>query len=561
MAPLSPVPVAPNVTPVMQSRSRTVSGVVRSAVGALLTVAALLFAASPAAAHAVLLGTDPEDGEILDSAPDTVTLTFNENVTLPAESVAVLTAAGEPIPIDARSIDATVEVAFDTDLGDGTYIVNWRVISADSHPISGAFTFSVGAPSETVADVTPPAAAPGTEALTVGTQAVVYLGGLTAAGLTFFHFLVTALTRGALRIMRWSAVSAVLGMIAYVPAVYVWQNGLELSSVIHWDAVRDSFHAGGSFSAASVAAMLGIGGLGAAVTATSTTASSPARLPAAVACGGAGLALGSLLLTGHTRTFGPPLVLLTSDAIHVTAAALWLGGVIGLAYVIRAGESSAAAAVVRFSSIAAVVLAASAVTGIVMAWLILDSLEALTGTRYGVTLMVKIGAVALVVLLAVWNRWKLVPTVGSRPDSPRKLRRIVGAEAVLLLAVASITALLVSQSPAVVARDDTAQYSVSLGEATLDAQVAPLRVGTNALEFSLRDAGGQPIDAVSAPDVRVFMPDPGIGPLSPSVTQTGPGRYEAVLDLPLPGEWEISVSARLSRFENPVATLTVEVAE
>ncbi|MCW4354427.1 copper resistance protein CopC [Hoyosella sp. YIM 151337] len=543
----------------MQSRSRAVSGVVKAAAGVLLlTVAALLFAAPPAVAHAVLLGTDPGDGDILDSTPEIVTLTFNENITLPAEGVNVLDAAGAPVPSDARSVDATVQVTFDGDLDDGTYIVNWRVISADSHPVSGAFTFSVGAPSDTVADVAPPAAAPGTEALTVGTQAVVYLGGLTTAGLVFFHFLVTALTRGGVRIMRWSAVAAMLGMLAYVPAVYVWQNGLALSSVVTWDAVRDSFYAGGSFSAAALGAMLGIAGLAAAVTATSKGSG---RAPAAVACGGAGLALGSLLLTGHTRTFGPPLVLLTSDAVHVTAAALWLGGVIGLVFVLRTAEGGAAAAVVRFSSIAALVLAASAVTGIVMAWLILDSLQGLTGTRYGLTLLLKVGAVAVVVLLAAWNRWKLVPIVGSEPGSLRQLRRIVGAEAVVLLVAASITAFLVSQSPTAVPRDETGQYSVEIGAATLDAHVSPLRVGTNALEFTLRDVDGNPIDAVSEPDLRVFMPDPGIGPLSPAVTQTGPGRYEAALDLPLPGEWEISVSARLSRFDNPVATLSVEVTE
>ncbi|MBB3036380.1 copper transport protein [Hoyosella altamirensis] len=546
----------------MQSRSRAVSGVVKAAAGALLlTVAALFFAATPAAAHAVLLGTDPGDGAVLDSPPDTITLTFNENVAVPPNGVTVLDATGDAVRSNAMSIDASVAVTFEGALSDGTYIANWRVISADSHPISGAFTFSVGAPSDTVADVAPPSAAPGTEALTVGTQAVVYLGGLTAAGLVFFHFFVTALTRGGMRIMRWSAVAAVCGMIAYVPAAYVWQNGLGLTSVFPWEAVRDSFYAAGSFSAASIAAMLGILGFAGAVTATSVAARSPGRVLAAIACGGAGLALGSLVLTGHTRTFGPPVVLLTSDAVHVTAASLWLGGLIGLALVLRAGERGAATAVVRFSSIAAAVLAASAITGVVMAWLILDSLQALTGTRYGVTLMVKVGAVALVVVLAAWNRWKLVPTVGSRPDSLLRLRRIVGAEAVLLIVVASITAFLVSQSPTAVPRGHTGQYSVSLGEATLDAHVSPLRVGINAFEFTLRDEDGQPIDAVSEPDLRVFMPDPGIGPLSPSVTQTGPGQYEAVLDLPFPGEWEVTVSARLSRFDNPVATVTVEVAE
>lgn len=112
-----------------------------------------------ASAHAALTSTDPQDGSVVKSAPRQVTLTFSESIGLLDDSFRVLTPenrrvhTGAPGHADGRSDTATVTLP--RGLGTGTFTVAWRVVSADSHPVSGAFTFSIGKPSPTAAPPPP----------------------------------------------------------------------------------------------------------------------------------------------------------------------------------------------------------------------------------------------------------------------------------------------------------------------------------------------------------------------------------------------------------------------
>jgi len=122
---------------------RTASVVVASVV---LTVAA--FAVAPVAgAHSALESTDPTDGAVLATSPDVITLRFNEPVQLPDDAVRLFDSAGELVDLgETEAVDAAVTTPVPDDLADGSYVVAWKVMSADSHPVSGAFTFAVGAP-------------------------------------------------------------------------------------------------------------------------------------------------------------------------------------------------------------------------------------------------------------------------------------------------------------------------------------------------------------------------------------------------------------------------------
>jgi copper transport protein len=99
----------------------------------------------PASAHATLVSTDPGEGARLDSSPDEVTLEFTEGVSLGAGYARVVTADGERVDTGTASVDGNVvTIPLRGDLPDDGYLVTYRVVSADSHPISGAFSFVVG---------------------------------------------------------------------------------------------------------------------------------------------------------------------------------------------------------------------------------------------------------------------------------------------------------------------------------------------------------------------------------------------------------------------------------
>ncbi|GFH38706.1 copper resistance CopC/CopD family protein [Streptomyces pacificus] len=126
----------------------------------LLITAALLgtVLTGTADAHAALTGSNPKDGAVLAVAPKDVTLTFSEQVALGNDSIRVLDPRSRRVDtaeLKSPGGEGAVSygVGLESGLPDGTYTVAWQAVSADSHPIAGAFTFSIGAPSKTVVEL------------------------------------------------------------------------------------------------------------------------------------------------------------------------------------------------------------------------------------------------------------------------------------------------------------------------------------------------------------------------------------------------------------------------
>ena len=126
--------------------------------GAALVVIAVLATATPAFAHAELESTSPESGANLPAGqpPDSVSMTFSEGVQLPENAVQLLNSDGQTVSGVGKAqhgdSDSVVTTALPA-LDDGTYVVDWHVVSVDSHPIDGAFTFNVGAATGNAKDV------------------------------------------------------------------------------------------------------------------------------------------------------------------------------------------------------------------------------------------------------------------------------------------------------------------------------------------------------------------------------------------------------------------------
>lgn len=132
------------VDPIRASRHR-----LRAALfaGALLATAAVGLAnAAPAWAHDELLGSTPENGEVLEAAPSTVELEFSNDIIEMGTAVLVVDAGGDELAVGEPAVDGrTVTATLPADLADGEYQVRWRAVSADGHPIEGTIDFGVGA--------------------------------------------------------------------------------------------------------------------------------------------------------------------------------------------------------------------------------------------------------------------------------------------------------------------------------------------------------------------------------------------------------------------------------
>ncbi len=146
-----------------------------------------------ARAHAVLLEASPADGAVLRLAPRAIALRFNETVT--PVFVRVLDAAGRAIPLaaPARAEDQTVRLTLPPRLADGTYVVSYRVISADTHPVGASFLFAVGPPGTVVGAAAAPAPQDALwSALALGDRAALDLAFVGAVGGGLFLLLLRA---------------------------------------------------------------------------------------------------------------------------------------------------------------------------------------------------------------------------------------------------------------------------------------------------------------------------------------------------------------------------------
>jgi copper transport protein len=571
----------------------------RAALLAGITFLLLLVGAGPAWAHATLEGTDPTDGTLLATAPSTVTLTFSEPITVDDGGVRLLTPAGTELPSTVTTVDNKVVITPTTALGTGTVIVSWQVISADSHPVSGGFTFAVG--QRTAGTVAVPTADQdtGVRIATALAQALAYLGALACCGLIAFDVLVLRGTGddgvcGRIRrISGWSAGIAVLAAVLLMPLTELRQRFLTLGGLLDPQTWTAQMSQDSGLTAVLVAAGVLLAWEAAWAVNRRTAASAGAALA------GCGVALGAFAVVGHTRGYGPVALVLTADLLHLTVAAFWLGGLIGLGLLLRgigrdpvtpaspptkggrvttvtrsrpaprAQVQATTQALSRFSSWAAVLVALLAVAGGLMAWRILGSWAALVDTGYGQALLVKLFLVASAVAVAGYNRYRALPAVVAAPDTDaawRRLRRTVTAEATILVAVLAVTGWLVNANPALdngtssnPATATTVEQTVPLGSDTVTVRITPGIVGINSLEFTVTDPAGQPVQPVSDPQVSVTMPAAGVGPLTRPVTSTGPAAYQAVLDLPLSGQWVVTIAVRTSEFEQPSASIQVNL--
>lgn len=537
----------------------------------LLAVLLVGAGAAPASAHATLVSSDPAEGEVLPNSPGEVRFTFDEPVSLVADGVQVFDADGEPVPATGSARDEIVVAEIPDELADGTYVVTWRIVSNDGHPVAGSLTFAIGTPSATVEPpkVGATTAHPAVSAAVGIVQGLGYAALLLACGLLFFRewtsrglsFHAEVRRRLGL-VVRIAAVLAVAAAALLVPLAGAYQQGLGPAGLL-----QPSSYAVDLVGDPILVLLLHVVGLALAVRLAGVDG--PAGTLGLI---GGAAALWSPALVGHTRAYEPATLLVLTDALHLSAGAVWLGGLVGLALVlgsVAGRERDAGLLLSRFTTVAAALLGVLVVTGVLLGWRILGSWSLLLETDYGRLLLVKVGIAAVVASVAAWNRFGLVPRLGSlghdaRLRAARLLRRTVAVEVVLLVVLLAVTGFLVQQPPTVVAgAGATPAATGAVSGLTEDHRVVAVLDATpgrqRQLTVQVQDSAGEPIELSDVPAVSLRAVDGSTDLGSVPLQPTAAGTYRADVVFPTPGEWEVQISLPVDRFTNPVTALVLEV--
>jgi copper transport protein len=257
-------------------------------------------------------------------------------------------------------------------------------------------------------------------------------------------------------------------------------------------------------------------------------------------------------LAGHPGTGDAAWFTTAIDVVHLSAAAVWAGGLAMLVTAVLP-QSDETAVVRRFSAVAFVAVVVIVATGVLQSWRQVGSLDALQHTTYGNVLLAKVALFVGMVGLAAWSR-KLL-----RRKAGESLRRSVAAEAAAAVGIVALTALLVNVVPGRSALAQPFSTTIEAGDLFVDVTVDPAKAGPVEMHVYVLAANGAVTDVVEL-TARLSLPAESIGPLRVPLERAAPGHYAAYrFDVPLAGRWRLDVVARTGDIDQVRGTTTVRI--
>lgn len=507
-------------------RALAAVGICLVAVGATLATTA-----QPAAAHATLLSTVPAGDELLASAPEAVELSFDEPVeVLEGAAIRVFGPDGERVDRGAVDVDGPTLTAPIDGAQRGTYTVAWRVLSGDSHNLSGSFVFHVGARSGAVRidnsddPIVNAAGTLGRFLAFAGTTMLFGTGALAALARSDVSVV------GQLRRLAVAGSAAgLVGVLLVLVARAAASSGRSLPAAFSLTAELTTSTRPGVLTALR-GASLTVGLVLACVRGVWRRAAHVAVVPALAA-------MVCVSVAGHAWTSDHRVLAVTADIGHQVAAGMWIGGAMSLIAGLRATERRTQLAR-RFSTAALASATLIAISGTVLALIQVGSLDALTSTGYGQLLMAKIGGFAVLVTFGWLNRRHLIPIV-AKAASP--LLRSLRWEVAVAFAVLALTAVLVNQPPARSSVERPFAATTTADGATVQITVAPAKAGSNDLHLYFFDTTTAEVLPVDAVEVTASTGD--IPPRRLEVTPITASHVSAYgASLSSPGSWTINVT-------------------
>ena len=553
--------------------------------GALLT---LVLPAAPAGAHAILERTAPVAGSVVDQLPGEITLTFSEPVRIVADKIRVTAPdgtradAGKPVVRDAELV-----IPLKAGGPKGTYLVSYRLISADSHPVSGGYSFSYGQVSavpgegDNGADVK-------TDALVKnamsGARFIGFIGLILLVGpaLVLFALWPRRLSardpgRVALTGAGLLALGAVLELYLQIPYT-AGTTLVDVSSTAARDVLGTPFGAAHLIRLAVAVAV--------AVLLRPLIAGRAGKIDQTllIILGVVGLA--TWPISGHPSASPVPTLTVVADAAHLAAMSVWIGGLVMLfAFLLRRADTRELTAIVPvWSGWAMLAITVLVLAGTAQALVEIGTVDALTGTTYGRLVMIKVGLLAVVLGVAAYSRRitnrRFTPApatpgdedededepVDAPPAEPAdrlRLRRAVMIEVLIAVVVLGFTSVLVQTSPArsVQAGENTTQGPFSTTVTTnlvkLEVEVSPGRVGPNTVHlYALKPDGSGP-QSVAEWKATAALPSKGIEPIVVPTLALTPDHASGSVTLTPAGTWELKFTVRVDDLNQ--TTIAVQV--
>ncbi|WP_291773078.1 copper resistance protein CopC [Castellaniella sp.] len=524
----------------------------------LITLACCLFVWSQVAfGHAVLVATSPAAGAVLAQAPQEIVLRFDEPIQ--ATTLRLFDPSGHVLNIGVQADENNgLRLALPrSTAGAGTYVLNWRVLSRDGHPVRGLLEYSIGTISQPPASVLAQTSVARDAAIWL-TRWLIYLCLFAVGGAALFHIRFRNCEQG------WVRLPAILGLVLLLVDLALW--GMELLDV-PWTALFGMAPWRVALSSAH-ALTLGLMALGFLAGLVSLRVTRTGLLwlwaLASVLLPGVALAVGGQVAGAYSWVARPLVVL------HVLIAMIWVGTLLPLYRLLHAqvparpdarrpSERWPGLALNPFAWVLLVALPLI-LSGLVLGFLRLGRVSGLLHTNYGNVLLATLILAVVLFFVAVRNRWRLAaPELRESFQARARARRGLGTELILAAGLLSVVSLWHFAPPphdqAVV--NEPSGPIVALENRAVRALVELPRLAAGPWRIEVISIDGVPLNPQRVV-LTLGNPGAGVEPVEYVALRQPDGRWR--VDLPAlsaAGQWHVQVDVWVGDFKQVTLQGTV----
>ena len=522
-------------------------------VGFAATILCAIFLAGPpkpVVAHAGLKASEPAASAVLEESPEQIRLTFGEAVEISFGSIRLFDADSRlivlPTPqhaiVDSTTNRQVVQVRL-PELEPGSYLVVWRVVSTDSHPVQGAFGFQIGTRGSDLGrlqeDILASSSAPASIRMAMGmARWLTFLGVMVLVG----SMLLSTRIIGDSRVDRiiwasWFASAIGSGLVYFLQAPYALGKALGIGEIFGladevfstrlgiWLVIR-------GFILLAIGAMIWRRDLH--------------RQPVY-------RVLSVLIATGLFATFsisGHPgmrqfsALSIGTDIVHFMCVSAWMGGLVTMILLGRRWQAESPQVISWFSFTATITMPIMVATGVAQAWRMMDGLQNIFSTSYGVVLSVKVALVLVAIGAGAKARQVFKSKkVDSQDLTKLRFSRTIAVEGAIGVVVLAATAVLVSVPPLSVNSAEPFAKTLVQANVIADVTITPARVGEVELHVVFSPPGGA-LQSIQTMTAQISTVDGEIPPIPVEVELVGTNHFQGRLLVPRAGEWLLELFVR-----------------
>jgi len=498
-------------------------------------------------AHAGLKSSEPAASSVLEQSPKEIVLNFGEAVEVSFGSIRLFDSDSQPVALSTPkfveangAIDAkTIRVEI-PELQPGSYLVVWRVVSADSHPVQGAFAFQIGTKGlnlESLSqEILASSSAPFAVKLAMGfARWLSFLGVMVLVGAMILATRIAVASRID-KIIFGAWLVAVVGSVCVLLLQAPYAMGRAMSIGGTFDAVDDVLRTRlGTWLVVRGVILLVFLLL---IWRRDLHDKPIYRMLASLS--GVGL-FATFSISGHPGMREFSALSIGTDIVHYLCVSAWMGGLVTLVLLGRKWQSESSLVISWFSFTATISMPIMVATGVAQAWRMMEGFQNIFSTTYGVVFSVKV--LLVIVAIAAGTRARQVfksKKVDQRDLREIKFSRTVLAESMIGIAVLAVTAVLVSVPPLSVSGAAAFETSIVQSNVIADLRVTPARVGEVEVDFLLSPPGGS-LQSITQATARISLVAEEIPAIPIDLQLVGTNHFQADLLVPRAGDWLLEI--------------------